>query len=127
MDPEQKAFLSFLAYLYVKFLKFDRALLLLRLLLQHDSNNVRLLLLSSYAHWSTQNYRASLKDAQLAGEQAQVPHEQATAALLQSKALWRLESRDEARQALSRFLELQSSFVQWAQSSLNESLQPVSL
>lgn len=120
MTQEQKQFLSFLAYLYVKFLKYDRALSILKVLMKQYPRDVKLLLLSSYTHFHTLNYRSSLREAEKAFDLAEKPEDRATACFLQSKSLWRLQKPDEARDALRQFLKLQSAFIKAARTSLSE-------
>lgn len=105
LDKEHSEFLYLLAVLYIQQSKFNLALYLLRVLSVHHEKNVRISLALAVCLYRTKRFKKAQSVLAELDETALSPEFRAPFFYTNSKILWELDQKNEAREYLQRYLE----------------------
>ena len=109
MNESEKEHLLVLVYLYFRYQKFAKALVLLKVLLKFFPSDSHITCSLSFAYYSLNDAENALAYAEKATQIALKTRQRATALLLKAKALWALGETIKARQAISSYIKIQKT------------------
>lgn len=102
MDQFSKESLSLLAYLYLEYFKYEKALTLLKALNIIYPNDLDIMRSLAYAYLKNRDYQSSLKYAETCLKNETSEKAKIAANLIKSKALWGLGKEDAARYTIAQ-------------------------